>query len=139
MFSSSIVWVSKDQCRKTVMAVMNGGRAAKRARRNNRISADLYDFSTFPAEEMNGMSTLPPFRDGVRSFLASHARITFPPSTLFSSLMTWQILLRPGDSTDGSDLSSRLISLDVVEEDVTKSSRSVYCDHCRVVGELTHS
>lgn len=118
------------------MAVMNGGRATKRARRSNRISADLYDFTTFPAEEINGDSTtLPPFRDGVRTFLATHARVTFPPSTLFSSLMTWQIMLRPGDSTDGSDLSSKLVSLDVVEEDVTRSSRSVYCDHCRVVGE----
>ncbi|CAL9217230.1 unnamed protein product [Arabidopsis halleri] len=121
------------------MAVMNGGRATKRARRSNRISADLYDFTTFPAEEMNGDSTtLPPFRDGVRTFLATHARVTFPPSTLFSSLMTWQIMLRPGDSTDGSDLSSKLVSLDVVEEDVTRSSRSVYCDHCRVVGWSSH-
>ncbi|CAH8254234.1 unnamed protein product [Arabidopsis lyrata] len=121
------------------MAVMNGGRATKRARRSNRISADLYDFSTFPAEEINGNSTtLPPFRDGVRTFLATHARVTFPPSTLFSSLMTWQIMLRPGDSTDGSDLSSKLVSLDVVEEDVTRSSRSVYCDHCRVVGWSSH-
>ncbi|EOA37671.1 hypothetical protein CARUB_v10012280mg [Capsella rubella] len=128
------------------MAVMNGGRAAKRARRCNRISADLYDFSTFPSpEEINngGDSTtaaLPPFRDGIRTFLATHARVTFPPSTLFSSLVTWQIMLRPGDSTGdgGSDLSSRLISLDVVEEDVTRSSRSVYCDHCRVVGWSSH-
>jgi hypothetical protein len=71
----------------------------------------------------------------VRTFLATHARVTFPPSTLFSSLMTWQIMLRPGDSTDGSDLSSKLVSLDVVEEDVTRSSRSVYCEHCCVVGE----
>ncbi|XP_019083215.1 PREDICTED: PHD finger protein At1g33420-like [Camelina sativa] len=53
--------------------------------------------------------------------------------------MTWQIMLRPGDSPDGaSDLSSRVISLDVVEEDVTRSSRSVYCDHCRVVGWSSH-
>ncbi|CAD5314376.1 unnamed protein product [Arabidopsis thaliana] len=121
------------------MAVMNGGRATKRARRSNRISADLYDFSTFPTAEINGESTtLPPFRDGVRTFLATHARVTFPPSTLFSSLMTWQIMLRPGDSTDGSDLSSKLVSLDVVEEDVTRSSRSVYCEHCCVVGWSSH-
>uniref|UniRef100_A0A1J3DQ95 PHD finger protein n=1 Tax=Noccaea caerulescens TaxID=107243 RepID=A0A1J3DQ95_NOCCA len=121
------------------MAVMDGGRKAKRARRSNRISADLYDFSTFPVEEMGGGdSTLPPFRDGVRSFLASHARVTFPTSTIFSSLMTWQILLRHGDSKDCSDLSTRLVSLDVVEEDVTRSSRSVYCDHCRVVGWSSH-
>ncbi|KFK45086.1 hypothetical protein AALP_AA1G341900 [Arabis alpina] len=121
------------------MAVMDVGRAAKRARRSSRVSADLYDFSTFPTEEVTGGdSTLPPFRDGVRYFLASHARVTFPSSTLFSSLMTWQILLRPGYSMDGSDLSSRIVSLDVVEEDVTRSSRSVYCDHCRVVGWSSH-
>ncbi|XP_010499890.1 PREDICTED: PHD finger protein At1g33420-like [Camelina sativa] len=125
------------------MAVMNGCRSAKRARRCNRISADLYDFSTFPSDHTNGgdstTTTLPPFRDVVRTFLATHARVTFPPSTLLSSLMTWQIMLRPGVSTDGaSDLSSKVVSLDVVEEDVTRSSRSVYCDHCRVVGWSSH-
>ncbi|XP_010538899.1 PREDICTED: PHD finger protein At1g33420-like [Tarenaya hassleriana] len=122
-----------------VMAVINGGRVAKRARRSNRVSADLYDFFTFPAAaDGRGGSPLPPFRDGVRSFLSSYARVAFPPSTLFSSLMTWQILLSVGDSTSGSDLSSRFVSLDVVEEDVTRSSRSVYCDHCRVVGWSGH-
>ncbi|CAH8297263.1 unnamed protein product [Eruca vesicaria subsp. sativa] len=121
------------------MAVMDVGRKAKSSRRSNKNSAHLYRFATFPAEEMrSGTSTLQPFRDGVISFLASYARVTLPTSTLFSSLRTWQILLRHGDSTDGSDLSSRLISVDVVEEDVTRSSRSVYCDHCRVVGWSSH-
>ncbi|CAH2035201.1 unnamed protein product [Thlaspi arvense] len=79
-------------------------------------------------------SNTPPFRDGVRSFFSTHARVTFPASTLFSSLMMWKTLLRHGDSTDGPDLSSRLLSLEIVEEDVTRSSRSIYCDHCQVVG-----
>lgn len=57
----------------TVMAVMDIGRAAKRARRSNIIYVDLYDFSTIPTEEVDGgESTLPQFRDGVKSILSSH-------------------------------------------------------------------
>lgn len=35
---------------------------------------------------------------------------------------------------DGPDISSVVLALDIVEEDVTRSSRSVYCNQCRVVG-----
>ncbi|CAN8314121.1 unnamed protein product [Cochlearia groenlandica] len=118
------------------MAVMDCCPKAKRAKRTKRVSADLYDFSTFPAENICGGGGVSTFRDRVRSFLSSHARVTFPTSTLFSSLMTWQILLRHGDPTDLA--SRRIVYLDVVEEDVTRSSRSVYCDHCRVVGWSSH-
>jgi hypothetical protein len=36
----------------------------------------------------------------------------------------------------GAEAGGGVVSLDVVEEDVARS-RSVYCDQCRVVGELT--
>jgi hypothetical protein len=36
----------------------------------------------------------------------------------------------------GGEAGSAVVSLDVVEEDVARS-RTVYCDQCRVVGELT--
>ena len=39
---------------------------------------------------------------------------------------------------DGPDISSVVLALDIVEEDVTRSSRSVYCNQCRVVGESAH-
>lgn len=60
-----------------------------------------------------------------------------PPSSLFPHLMTWQILFRVGDATGGSDSSSAMVCLDVVEEDVGRS-RSIYCDQCRVVGWSGH-
>lgn len=106
-------------------------RPSKRMKR--RVTADLYDFLTFPTAA-GDFSTAVPFRNGVQRFLSDHARITFPPS-LFPSLMTWQILFRVGEHVDGSDLSSAMVTLDIVEEDVTRSRSSVYCDQCRVVGE----
>ena len=105
-----------------------------------RVTADLYDFLTFPAAGdsfCGGGAAVEPFRKGIQSFLTDHARITFPPS-LFPSLMTWQILFRVGELVDGPDLSPAMVTLDIVEEDVTRSRSSVYCDQCRVVGESTH-
>ena len=60
-----------------------------------------------------------------------------PPSSLFPHLLTSQILFRVGDATDGPDSLPALVCLDIVEEDVA-ISRSIYCDQCRVVGQLTH-
>ncbi|CAI0555967.1 unnamed protein product [Linum tenue] len=119
--------------------VMNN-RPLKRARRN-RVTADLHDFLTFPGEELNSSSESPggggPFRETVKAFLARHARLTSPPS-LFPSLLTWQTAFRVGDLVDGPDLSPLVVALDVVEEDVTRSSASVYCNQCRVVGWSNH-
>lgn len=106
-------------------------RPAKRLRR--RVTADLPDFFTFP-QPHSDVAPPQPFRESVRSFLIRHAHVTCPSSSLFPSLVTSQISLRvghPGDPT-------AVLPLDVVEEDVTRSRRSVYCDQCRVVGESTH-
>ncbi|XP_058763633.1 PHD finger protein At1g33420-like [Vicia villosa] len=108
-------------------------RPTKRMKR--RVTADLYDFLTFPSA--GDFSDAVPFRNRVHRFLSDHARVAFPPS-LFPSLMTWQILFRVGDDVDGSDLSSALVTLDIVEEDVTCSRSTVYCDQCRVVGWSDH-
>ncbi|KAI4324030.1 hypothetical protein L6164_023598 [Bauhinia variegata] len=111
-------------------------RPSKRMKR--RVSADLYDFLTFPAA---GDSCCDgggePFRKAVQRFLSNHARLTFPPS-VFPSLMTWQIMFRIGGLVDGPDLSPAMVTLDIVEEDVTRSRSSVYCDQCRVVGWSGH-
>ncbi|XP_061359413.1 PHD finger protein At1g33420-like [Gastrolobium bilobum] len=108
-------------------------RPAKRMKR--RVTADLYDFLTFPAAGDDSSSVA--FRNSVQRFLYDHARITFPPS-LFPSLMTWRILFRVGELVDGPDLSPATVTLDIVEEDVTRSRSSVYCDQCRVVGWSGH-
>ncbi|KAK9292110.1 hypothetical protein L1049_020068 [Liquidambar formosana] len=106
------------------------GRPVKRMKR--RITADLYDFLTFPSS-INGGG---PFRSSVRTFLSKHALLP-PPSSLFPHLLTWQMMFRVGDLTDGSDSSPAVVCLDVVEEDVARS-RSIYCDQCRVVGWSGH-
>nr|GMC66764.1 PHD finger protein At1g33420 [Ipomoea batatas] len=111
------------------------GRPMKRMKR--RVTADLYDFLTFPSPS-DGVSShagsgAGPFRTNVRAFLSMHALLP-PPSSLFPHLLTWQILFRVGDLTEsGGDSSPAVVYLDIVEEDVARS-RSVYCDHCRVVG-----
>ncbi|KAL6268900.1 hypothetical protein ACE6H2_025811 [Prunus campanulata] len=106
-------------------------RPSKRLRR--RVTADLPDFFTFP-QPHSDLLPPQPFRESVRSFLIRHAHVTCPSSSLFPSLVTSQISLRvghPGDPT-------AVLPLDVVEEDVTRSRRSVYCDQCRVVGWSGH-
>ncbi|GLU12175.1 hypothetical protein SLE2022_288760 [Rubroshorea leprosula] len=108
------------------------GRPMKRMK--TRVTADLYDFLTFPASAPGSGSPLA-FRANIKAFLARHALVP-PPSSLFPHLMTWQILFRVGDvaTTEASpDSFSSTVCLDVVEEDVARS-RSVYCDQCRVVG-----
>ncbi|XP_062020454.1 PHD finger protein At1g33420 [Rosa rugosa] len=99
-------------------------RAAKRARR--KVAADLPDLFTFPPPPESPEA----FRDNVRGFLGRHARVTLPSSSLFPSLLTWQIALRVDPAV--------VLPLDIVEEDVTRSRRSVYCDQCRVVGWSGH-
>ena len=111
------------------------GRPVKRMKR--RVTADLYNFLTFPASSSSPPLPRGPFRANVRSFLAEHALLS-PPSSLFPHLLTWQISFRVGDLLEcgGGEAGPEVVSLDVVEEDVARS-RSVYCDQCRVVGELT--
>lgn len=114
------------------------GRPLKRMKR--RVTADLHDFLTFPSIDGSGSGSGPtePFRVNIRTFLSHHALLP-PPSSLFPHLLTWQILFRVGDVNDGTELSTPVtVCLDVVEEDVARS-RSVYCDQCRVVGELARS
>ncbi|XP_050388236.1 PHD finger protein At1g33420 [Argentina anserina] len=97
---------------------------SKRPRR--RVTADLPDLFTFPPDSPDPDG----FRDNVRAFLSRYARVTLPSSSLFPSLLTWQIALRVDPAV--------VIPLDIVEEDVTRSRRSVYCDQCRVVGWSGH-
>ncbi|MFS7926112.1 hypothetical protein Hanom_Chr04g00293161 [Helianthus anomalus] len=103
------------------------GRGLKRMKR--RVTADLNDFLTFPAGEVTAAE---PFRTGVRTFLLRHALLP-PPSSLIPHLLTWQMLFRVGERSGGDDA---CVCVDVVEEDVVRA-RSVYCDQCRVVGELS--
>lgn len=115
------------------------GRPLKRLKR--RVTADLYDFLTFPSsvagDPFCGGDLDGPFRSNVRAFLTRHALLP-PPSSLFPPVLTWQILFRVGDLSDGGpDSSPVTVSLDVVEEEVARS-RSVYCDQCRVVGWSGH-
>ncbi|KAK4280508.1 hypothetical protein QN277_012128 [Acacia crassicarpa] len=115
--------------------VVCGGKPLKRMKR--RVTADFYDFLTFPSPSVAGEDfSGGPFRTNVRSFLSKHALLP-PPSALFPHLMTWQILFRVGDLTDGPESSPAVVCLDVIEEDVVRS-RSVYCDQCRVVGWSGH-
>lgn len=117
------------------------GRPLKRMKR--RVTADLHDFLTFPSSPSSSSSSVDgkdglscgPFRTRVREFLTRNALLP-PPSSLFPHLLTWQMMFRVGDLTDGPDSLPEAVCLDVVEEDVTRS-RSVYCDQCRVVGEST--
>ncbi|KAG0500950.1 hypothetical protein HPP92_001022 [Vanilla planifolia] len=126
------------------------GRPVKRAKR--RVTADLYDFFSFPSdgasEDLDG-----PFRSNVQVFLSRHARLLPPPSILPSlpppasgHLLTWRLGFGVGDSVagDGDDSLSPsrsdtapTVELDVVEEDVPRS-KSVYCDQCRVGGWSGH-
>ncbi|OIV90702.1 hypothetical protein TanjilG_15088 [Lupinus angustifolius] len=104
-----------------------------------RVTADFYDFLSFPSPSLVTTENFAgePFRTNVRSFLTKHALLP-PPSALFPHLMTWQILFRIGDLTDGFPESvPAVVCLDVVEEDVARS-RSVYCDQCRVFGWSGH-
>lgn len=118
------------------------GRPSKRLKR--RVTADLKDFLTFPsagdadadADAVPIGVTGGPFRTSVEEFLSKYA-ILPPPSSLFPHLLTWQILFRVGDITvagaNGGLPAPAIVCLDVVEEDVSRSSY-VYCDQCRVVG-----
>ncbi|KAF2308777.1 hypothetical protein GH714_017728 [Hevea brasiliensis] len=111
-------------------------RPLKRAKRN-RVTANLYDFFTFPDGPSLDEDLAKPFREAIKLFLSRHARVTFPPP-LFPCLLTWQIMFRVGDLVEGPDLSPVVVVLDIVEEDVTGSSRSPYCNQCRVVGWSGH-
>lgn len=101
------------------------------------MTADLYDFFTFPEGPAPDEDLTKPFREAIKLFLSHHARVTSPP--LFSCLLRWQIVFRVGDLLEGSDVSPVVVVLDIVEEDVLGSSRSPYCNQCRVVGvSLSH-
>ncbi|KAI3435433.1 PHD domain-containing protein [Psidium guajava] len=110
-------------------------RPMKRMKR--RVTADLFDFLTFPSSSSAAAGGGAPFRTRVKDFLSRHAVLP-PPSSLFPHLTTWQVLFRVGDIvTGGPDPSPAVVCLDVVEEEVSRS-RSVYCDQCRVVGWSGH-
>lgn len=93
--------------------------------KKRKLSKDLPDFFEFPSRGGSGIASQP-FRDCIKAFLSHHARLTHLPS-LFPTLLAWRLDLR----------SPFPVALHIVEEDVTTSRRSVYCDHCRVVGEHT--
>ncbi|XVF29809.1 hypothetical protein REPUB_Repub16aG0003100 [Reevesia pubescens] len=116
-------------------------RPLKRPRRTTRVTADLPDFLDFPLPAVAASVQGKPFRDAVRSFLSTNARLTTAVTPLdLPSLMTWQILFRVGNflTSDACGPSPIVLALYVVEEDVTRSFRSVYCDQCRVVGWSGH-
>lgn len=115
--------------------VVSGGKSLKRVKK--RVTADHHDFFTFPSPTLTASEnfSIGPFRSNIRSFLTKYALLP-PPSALFPHLLTWQILFRVGEITEGSESGPAVVCLDVVEEDVARS-RSVYCDQCRVFGELT--
>lgn len=115
--------------------VVSGGKSLKRMKR--RVTADYHDFFSFPSPSLAASESFSggPFRSNVHSFLTKYALLP-PPSALFPHLLTWQILFRVGEITEGGESGPAVICLDVVEEDVARS-RSVYCDQCRVFGELT--
>ncbi|KAK7856035.1 phd finger protein [Quercus suber] len=118
-------------------------RPMKRMKR--RLFADLYDFHTFPTTTTNAEEEEEeeqPFRIKMRAFLEKHAHLTLSHSAaVLPSLFTWQVLLRVDTTHTNS-----MVSLYVVEEDVTRISsssssrnrRSVYCDHCCVAGWSGH-
>lgn len=102
-------------------------------RMKSRVTADLYDFLSFPSPTQFPGA----FRTNIRGFLAKHAMMP-PPSSLFPHLMTWQIQFRVGDENASESPDSpppTVVCLDIIEEDVARS-RSIYCDQCRVVGEF---
>lgn len=98
-------------------------------KRRRRVTAESHDFFTFPTagDRVSGA----PFRTAVRCFLSRYATPAFPVNSVVPSLVTWQLLCRAGDGDSSG------VVVYVVEEDVTRSCRSVYCDQCRVVGEST--
>jgi hypothetical protein len=112
------------------------GRPLKKAR----TRAEARDFAGFPAARDGGAAGT--FREAVRGFLARHARL-LPLPSIFSPaaaaapphLLTWRVSLRVGEDGDDDGAGGCGVELNVVEEDVLRS-RSVYCDQCRVVGEL---
>ena len=114
------------------------GRPLKRAR----ARVEARDFAAFPAAGDGGAAGT--FREAVRGFLAKHARL-LPLPSIFSPaaaaapphLLIWRVSLRVGEAGEEETGGGR-VELNVVEEDVLRS-RSVYCDQCRVVGELLSS
>lgn len=111
------------------------GRPLKRAKR--RVTADLFDFLTFPGGGDDGISK-GPFRSNVRSFLEKHGRMPPPPPALIfspSAMTTWRVAFRIGEGGGEEIWTEGVVEMDVVEEEVIRS-RSVYCDQCRVVGEF---
>ena len=122
-------------------------RPMKRMKR--RIFADLYDFHTFPTTTTTTTTEEDeqPFRIKMRAFLEKHAHLTLSHSAaVLPSLFTWQLLLRVTShsiSHTSTTHTNNMVSLYVVEEDVTRisssssrSRRSVYCDHCCVAGNF---
>ncbi|PON34876.1 Autoimmune regulator [Parasponia andersonii] len=109
-----------------VLGVKDDNGMALQSVKKRRICKDLPDFFEFPPRGGSATASQP-FRDSVKAFLSSHARLTLQ-SSLFPSLLAWSLDLR----------SPAPVVLHIVEEDVTTSRRSVYCDHCRVVGWSGH-
>lgn len=107
------------------------GNYVKRTKR--RVTADMYDFLTFPAAGDEPWSSLDgPFRRNVQTFVARCGRRVPPPVTLGRlHVATWRVPFRIGGEPDDSWPPD--VQLDVVEDEVAGSKRA-YCDDCRVVG-----
>lgn len=115
--------------------VVDNERPLKRMK--TKVITDLYDFVNFLAIVGDKVVVSEPFRSNVHHFLSNHAHLTFPHFPDLSPT-AWQIVFRVKSLVDGSDPSLATIALDIIEEDVTQSRNSVYCDQCRVVGESIH-
>ncbi|XP_031473248.1 PHD finger protein At1g33420 isoform X1 [Nymphaea colorata] len=115
--------------------VVNNPRPCKRLKR--RVTAELFDLRGFPPPGFADLYGPAPFRTSIRSFLSRFVGSPQTPASLLPSpnLRAWQIVFQVGGGEiDGG---AAAVTLNVVEEDVSLS-RSVYCDHCRVVGWSSH-
>ncbi|KAF3773871.1 PHD finger protein [Nymphaea thermarum] len=110
--------------------VVNNPRPCKRLKR--RVTAELFDLRGFPPPGFADLYGPAPFRTSIRSFLSRFVGSPQTPASLLPSpnLRAWQIVFQVG----GGEIEggAAAVTLNVVEEDVSLS-RSVYCDHCRVV------
>ncbi|BBN67665.1 RING/FYVE/PHD zinc finger superfamily protein [Prunus dulcis] len=112
-------------------------RPPKRMKR--RITADLNDFFTFPSESASANHVGPSgpalgiLSLSTRCFLRL---LPLPSSDDVAGPLQGRDLHDPHASSSSST-DAAVVCLDIVEEDVARS-RSVYCDHCRVVGWSGH-
>ncbi|CAN6475385.1 unnamed protein product [Victoria cruziana] len=115
--------------------VVNSPRPCKRLKR--RVTAELFDLRCFPPTGFADLYGPAPFRTSIQSFLSRFVGYPQAPASVLPSpnLRAWKIVFQVGGGE--VERGAAAVTLNVVEEDVLMS-RSVYCDHCRVVGWSSH-